>query len=185
MSFTIFMCGHGSFKPNDGYFNLPRSCSMQFIVDHAKLLPTGDMFKVCGGTYNASPDRTVGQFGSVPNMSWTSDEVWKITECKNRLGTNNKVQQGAVIFPNDYANQLDNKKTINLKTWFANNGEAIRNTVAAHGDIMFVWNCCSHLGLKATKEGGNIGVNAGQSETSYTFLNLTNGIAPAGRIVNR
>jgi hypothetical protein len=185
MAFTIFMCGHGSYKPNSGYFDLPKGCSLEFVVNHAKLLPTGDMFKICGGTYAAASDRTVGEFGSVPNMSWTADELWKITECKKRLLANPKIKLGAVIFPNDYDPQLDGEQTITLKQWFSNNAEAIRNTVATYGNVLFIWNCCSHIGLKSTSKGAEFGVNAGQSETSYTFLDLTNGIIPTGRVVNR
>ena len=185
MPFTIFMCGHGNYAVNNGYFTLPKGCSLEFVVNHAKLLPTDDMYKVCEGTYGAASDRTIGEFGTAPNMTWTADEAYKIDICRKKLQANPKVKLGAAIFPNDYAGQLDGSQAITLKQWFTVNAEAIRNTVASYGNVHFVWNCCSALSLKASNQGADIGMNAGQFETEYAFLNLVNGIIPTGRTVHK
>lgn len=184
MAITVFLCGHGGWNPDDGYFELPKGCSLEFIVHHAKLLPTQDMYKVCGGTYTGTSDRTVGEFKSAPNMSWSADAPGKIGICNANLATNAGVGPAAVLFPNHFAGQLDGNDTITLKKWFKDNEDMIRNTVKANGgSAHFVWNCCSALNLKATANGANFGVNAGQDETTYTFLDLTNGIAPTGTTV--
>jgi hypothetical protein len=182
MAITVFLCGHGSWKPDDGYFEMPQGCEMEFVVHHMKLLPTADMYRVCAGTYPAASDRTIGEFKGCTNMSWTADDPSKIQTCVDNARNNGAVKPAAVLFPNHFAAQLDGNQTVTLKDWFVTNAGMIRNTVQNHGGIHFVWNCCSHIDLKPSLMGAQIGVNAGQFDSHYEHLDLRNGIAPIGKI---
>lgn len=188
MALTIFLCGHGSWNPKDDFIQLPPGCSLTFIVHHAKLLPTDDMYRVCGGTYTGEPDRTVGAPGSVvrtcPNMTWTRDEPGKITICDQRLKANAAAQPAIVMFPNHMPGQLDNSGSLTLKKFFDDYWAPIgQQMLTQYGQVEFIWNCCSHVALKPSAMGAELGVNAGQFDNRFEHLSLVGGgITPIGKV---
>jgi hypothetical protein len=176
MALTVFMCGHGSWKPSDGYVMMPKGVSMTFIVHHAKLLYTTDMYEVCSGTYGKPSDRTVGEFQSCANMSWTRDEDSKVVECESRAQNNMGAAPACVVFPNHYGSLQDNTGTIKLGDWLRASDSEFRTVCKQHGSIRLIWNCCAHMDLKSTSFGGEIGMNAAQGQDKYTHIDMTSGI---------
>jgi hypothetical protein len=154
---------------------------MTFIVHHAKLLPTGDMYRVCGGTYPNEPDRTIGAFQSCPDMTWTADEPQKIVQCNNQLNTNIGVGPAVNYFPNHFPALLDGNQSVRLSRFFSHFENDFRAFVQQYRTVRMIWNCCSHMGLRPSVRGGEIGINSGQQINGYVHLNLTNGIVPSGK----
>lgn len=167
MAKTVYLCGHGAWKPNDGFFNLPKGCTMSFIVHHSKCLYTTDMFRVCAGTWPNPPVDTIPEFKSCPNMTWSVDEAWKKRKCEDDLGLNPNHGSGnpaVSIFPG---------RTKTLKEFFEDSARFIRSDVALHGRIDFIWNCCTALGLRATEQGGKIGINAAEAHNQFDLIDFT------------
>lgn len=168
MNKTIYLCGHGAWNPNDGYFNLPKGCTMTFIVHHAKCLYTTDMYKVCEGTWTGDPLPPIQEFKSCPNMLWQVDKPEKKVICETMLGRNQKhdisSNPAIVLFPS---------KTKTLKSFFEQSYSYIRMDNKMYDRLDFVWNCCTFLGLKSTKLGGACGVNAAEAFDQYDYVDFT------------
>jgi len=167
MAKTIYLCGHGGWKPDNGFFNLPKGCTISFIVHHAKCLYTTDMFRVCRGTWPNPPFDTIKEYKACPNMTWSVDEAWKKKKCEDELALNGKHGSGSpanIIFPS---------KTKTLKEFFENNLPYLRSDITLHGRLDFIWNCCTALELTPTELGGKIGVNAAEAFNKYDHIDFT------------
>ncbi len=168
MDKTIYLCGHGSWKPNDGYFNMPAGCTLTFIVHHSKCLYTTDMYKVCEGSWNGEPLTPIEEYKSCPNMTWTVDDPKKKIICEDRLGKNPNhdiaTNPALVIFPS---------KTKTLKEFFRVSYPYIRMDNRRYDKINFIWNCCTALELRPTKFGGKIGINAAEAFDKYDYVDFT------------
>lgn len=167
MAKTIYLCGHGGWKPEDGYFTLPKGCSISFIVHPSKCLYTPDMFRVCEGTWPNPPFDTIMEYKSCPNMTWGVDLVWKKKKCQDKLDLNPHHGAGnpaIAIFPS---------KTKTLKEFFTQSMLYLRSDITLHGHLAFIWNCCTALTLKPTERGGKIGVNAAEAFDQYDYVDFT------------
>jgi hypothetical protein len=169
MALTVYLCGHGSWKPDSGYFSMPKGCSMSFIVHHAKCLYTEDMFRVCGGNWPNEPVSIINEYKSCPNMTWTVDEASKKTRCANELASNPKHRN------NNPAKMIFPSSTKTLREFFDTNAAYIRSDVRLHGNVIFIWNCCTALELNLTKQGGQIGINAAEGSQTYDYVDFSNG----------
>lgn len=168
MALTVYLCGHGSWSPSNGYFTLPAGCTLTFMIDFAKCLYTKDMFAICEGTYTGEPYRTIAGYHSCPNMTWTVDEAEKKRICENALAHNPKHASGTgnparLIFP---------ASTKTLKQFFDASDVYIRSDIKLLGRVDFVWNCCTALELAPTKLGGRSGVNAAVGASQYDYIDF-------------
>jgi hypothetical protein len=176
MAVTIYMCGHGAWDPKDGFIQLPPKVTMTFIVDVAKVLYTNDMFEVCGGTYTGQPARTIGEDGTAtrtcPNMTWTSDDPAKITECDKRLKNNPASGQAMVLFPNHITKYLDKTRSIKLSSFFADYWPSAGAMLGGQ-PVNLIWACCGYVQLKSSAQGAALGVNAAQTAGQYDHVDYT------------
>jgi hypothetical protein len=184
MALTIFMCGHGDWKPKDGFIQLPAWVTMSFVVDFSKVLYTTDMYKVCEGTFGREFARTIGELGThnpCPNMTWTADDEAKIGKCDQALKLNKAAQPAQVLFPNHFKSLLTNN-TITLKKFFEDFWEPVGfNLSMQFGSTHFIWNCCSYTSLKPSAKGAEIGINAAHGATKYDHVDYTHGVKFLGK----
>ena len=171
MALTVYLCGHGSWQPSDGYFTLPAGCTLTFMIDFAKCLYTNDMYAICEGTYVGAPYRTVEGYKSCPNMTWTVDEASKKRICENALARNPKHASGS----GNPARLLFPSSTKTLKRFFEVSDSYIRSDIKLHGSVDFIWNCCTAVELRATKMGGLSGVNAAVGSGQFDYVDFTTG----------
>ena len=170
MAVTIFLCGHGEWEPKNGFVDLPKGCSITFVVHFAKTLPTKDMFTLCRGTYPNEPDRIVAEFHSCPNMTWKVDEDAVIDHCIALAANNHGAQPAEVLFPNSLASLLDKDGALTLGKFFRKRAPTIHERVMLYGEVKFIWASCSALAMNRTARGGIIGVNAQQKVNAYIHM---------------
>jgi hypothetical protein len=190
MSFTALLTGHGSWKPTDGYVEVPKGCSISFMIHHAKTLPTMDMYALCNGSYAnwGKPERVISAMKQCPDMTWTADETRKMKQCERALKKNEHISQGTVLYPNmmDFARlrkkskkgkkakrTVSERRQTNLSDFFAAYDSQIEAWVAQHGAVEFIWCCCCALSMNKTEEGKSIGINATQGIEKYGFKSGT------------
>ncbi|MBY0373585.1 MAG: hypothetical protein K2Q23_06295 [Bryobacteraceae bacterium] len=182
MPLTIFMCGHGAWKPKDGFIQLPAYTSMSLVVEIAKVLYTTDMYDVCGGTFPRDYARLI-ENGTCPNMTWTADDPAKVKICDDRLAQNQKAKPAQVLFPNHLPNLLDGSKSLTLEKFFNDYWEKVsHNLNMQFGSTHFVWNCCSYADLKPSAMGAELGVNAAHGAQQYDHISYVTGIKLTGKI---
>ncbi|HEX4329424.1 MAG TPA: hypothetical protein VH105_21735 [Burkholderiales bacterium] len=174
MPFTILMCGHGSWSPSDDFVRLPKGVSMDFMVHHAKLMPTDDTMDVCDGSYPRPPSWTVEPFQACPNMTWTCYDMAEKSESTRRFQQNQKDQPGAIRFANSYRTLVDMRTlSIKLSAYLAHMDNEFRVDADKYGGIRLVWNCCTSVNLRPSAAGGRSGFNAAQYLDQYTHMDMT------------
>lgn len=166
MATTVFLHGHGGWKPSMGYVNVPKGCSVSFYTHFAKLLNGTMVEQILTGTYTGDFDRTVPAFHSAPNVQMSSlpASLAQWAKDKNTTGIS------MVLLPNSPpVVRMSLEKLMEL-------------SIGAFGsDLDFRWLCCQALQLKDT--GGRAqGVNASDRtaqaghEGEYLFKWVENGV---------
>lgn len=181
MSFVVYLCGHGSWAPKNGYTSTPRGCSMNFMIHHAKTLPTMNMYALCKGEYENqdNPERKIPPLHQVPDMTWIADESRKIKQCEKNLKLNDSIEHGAVLAPNHFSwaklRKTKKKKTTaekrktSLSEFFEAYQDQIEAWVSQYGEVQFVWSCCTELKMNKTAMGKTIGINAQEGPEKYAL----------------
>ena len=183
MSFTVYLCGHGSWSPASGYTSNPKGCSMHFMIHHAKTLPTMSMYAICRGEYENQnkPERIVPPLHQVPDMTWIADESRKIKQCENSLKKNDVIDEGAVLAPNHFSwaklrkinknkkKSVAERRKTSLSEFFAAYDDQITLWVQKYGAVNFVWSCCTELKMNKTDLGKSIGINAQEAPEKYAL----------------
>lgn len=145
---NLFLSGHGGWKPEYGYTNVPRGVSVVFYTHFAKNLITGMEYKILDGSYT-TVDRVIGEFSPCPNMqiSGQDDEWTKKSESKlNKAHWGN---DAAVIgVPKGESGKLDE--------FF----DALAGEMRQRDTLTIHWLACSTLQLKQVG-GRSHGLNAG------------------------
>lgn len=144
MSATIYLCGHGSWKPENGFTTVPKNCSIGFIGMHAKTVYTNAMIEACKGTYDDKLSDEFGEYRQVPNMTWDPDEEWKVDACEKAAESN--PNQAAAVFPDN---------TTTLKEFFETPEviQMIHEAKVRLGGVRFVWSCCRYVKMKGAVHG--------------------------------
>lgn len=145
---TIFLHGHGGWKPDNGYTTVPRNSSLSFYTHFAKLLNQTMVVQILQNSYAGELERTVGEFQTVPNLRLSSLSVglhnWATGTFVNGGGRN------LWMLPPDPPHRA--RMLSDLMAGF-------RENVDSKTTIDFRWLCCQALGLK--QAGGRAeGVNA-------------------------
>lgn len=154
MARIVFLHGHGGWKPQDGYTKVPKGCSISFYTHFAKLLNQTMVVKIMDGTFNGELDRTVGQFGSVPDLVMSNLPQAQLTSQENRFfagigqPTPNGDQPVLCTLP-----AAPPTHRCSLATLMNH----VRENMT--GEIEFRWLCCQSLGLKQVG-GRALGLNA-------------------------
>ena len=166
MPLTVFMVGHGAWRPKDGFFQLPSNCSFSMVVDVGKVLHHDDQTLVCAGVFRRDYARVIGGEGSCtrtcPNLTWQGDEEAKLADCRLGLSHNKKDQPAIMLCPPQSGGG------VKLSEFFKNAwAQMAPDYHARFGEVHFVWNCCSYAALNASWMGADIGMNAVQRRTLY------------------
>ena len=77
-----------------------------------------------------------------------------------------------VLAPNDFPGRFTGDD-YDLKSFFEDEADGIRNGVKIHTKISFMWACCMSLGLTSTRFGGEIGIDAGEYVDGLQNLDWT------------
>jgi len=144
MSRHIFLSGHGGWKPDQGYTQVPKGCRIHFYTNFAKNLITGMEYQILEGTYNTI-DRTIEEYMSCPNMKLSAQDGSWTTKSENSLAKRN--DPNCLLLPSP-------PEGITLAELFKGWTE---NSLPG---VDFHWMACQTLGLN--KVGGrSFGLNAG------------------------
>ena len=150
MAKHLFVSGHGGWKPDYGYTQVPRGLQVNFYTHFAKNLMTGMEYKILAGTYTEK-DRSIGQYSQCPDMRVSGQPDDWTAKSEANLSTAFWGAEAAVIgVPEGEAAHLS-------ELFSAMSGHmsdaGITETIEIH------WLACSTLQLK--KAGGSkFGVNA-------------------------
>jgi hypothetical protein len=160
MATTVFLHGHGSWAPIMGYTSVPKGCSVSFYTHFAKLLNQTMVTQILDNTYTGELDRTIGAFGSVPNLRMSSLTASQKTWAEDKA---NITGLTVVILP--AAPPTVRWTLIELMDWCVEN---------IGKDLDFRWLCCQSLTLKdqgGRKEGLNASDRTAQAghESEYLF----------------
>ena len=144
---TLFLCGHGGWKPSFGYVQTPRGVSVVFYTHFAKDLMTSMSDQILEGSYTQT-DRVIGEFSMCPNMQvsgqpddWTTRDEAKL----NKAHWGNDAQVLGV--PKGERAKLDELF------------DGLTKRMSQGDTLILHWIACSHLRLNP--QGGEaFGVNA-------------------------
>jgi hypothetical protein len=148
----IFLHGHGTWKPDMGYTQVPKGCSIVFYTHFAKLLNATMVRQILGGTYvqNAEElegriDRRIGQYKTAPNLRISSLTAGQLQNAHRWFSGTGAILHTLPAAPPVVRRNLD---------------ALMDECIQAYGeDLEFHWLCCQALGL--TRVGGRaLGVNA-------------------------
>lgn len=144
MAVHIYLCGHGSWKGDNGFTLVPKGASLGFIGMHAKTVYTDAMIEACKGTYDDKLSDEFEELRSVPNMTWSPDEQWKVDKCKTAADANPK--PALSVFP---------ERTTTLKAFFESEDvcHLIREAKVKFGKVRFIWSCCRYVEMKGQVKG--------------------------------
>ena len=165
MSFTIFLCGHGSHDPENGFVSVPKGCSVTFYAHYMKTVLAPQTEKLVSGSFQGEPHNVVEEFHTCANQSLHPPTGSQVQD-KYAALTQNPNKENCTIF---FAEQ-----TITLGQFFSDYGDQLRVFVNRYGGVNLVWSCCRsvkfggvHLGTRKKpglamhlKKADEIGVNA-------------------------
>ncbi|MCB2135610.1 MAG: hypothetical protein KDE08_06645 [Rhodobacteraceae bacterium] len=148
----IFIHGHGSWKPANGYFQMPKNCSVSFYTHFAKLLNATMAYPILENAYSGEADRTIGQFMQVPNMQLSS-----LTQTQQNSADDLFAKGGGrnlyTLPPAPPVVRISLEKIVDMHV------AALERSGKRNVELRFHWIACQQLGLKS-KGGGEAGVNA-------------------------
>ena len=72
---NIFLCGHGQWFPDDGFFTLPRGMTVTFYIHHAKTMYQNLVNQIVSGQYTGVPENVIEEFKNCPNMTLLPDNI--------------------------------------------------------------------------------------------------------------
>lgn len=146
---TLLLHGHGTWKPDDGFTQVPKHCSISFYTHFAKLLNKTMVRQILLGTMTQGYDRTVGQFETVPNLVLSS-----LTAGQHTWASSTIVPNGRLLWMLPPSPPTRRYKLDFIMEQFV---EALEPS--ANNPLNFEWLCCQSLSLN--KVGGrSLGLNA-------------------------
>jgi hypothetical protein len=150
MAKHLFVSGHGGWKPDYGYTQVPRGMQVNFYTHFAKNLMTGMEYKILAGTYTEK-DRSIGEYCQCPNMRVSGQPDDWTTKSEASLSTAFWGDKAAVL-------GVPQGDSAHLSDLFSEIGGHMRNegvteTIEVH------WLACSTLQLKQVG-GAAFGLNA-------------------------
>jgi hypothetical protein len=131
----IYLCGHGSYTPGDGWATVPAQSTITFYTPHQKLLKGGDDYRIIQGAFD-TPDSVIRAFHTCPNLRLYPDDPTVIAHSESIR------QPGTTLY------------------WSANgNGELLTDIFQKHAGSDFIWAACRHVSFKNPGAGEQLGVN--------------------------
>jgi hypothetical protein len=144
---TLFLSGHGGWKPSFGYVQTPRGVSVVFYTHFAKDLITSMEYKILEGSFTQA-DRVIGEFSMCPNMQVSGQSADWTTMSQAKL---NKAHWGAEA----HVLGVPEGESANLSEIC----DGLTKRMSQGDTLILHWIACSHLELNP--QGGEaLGVNA-------------------------
>ena len=159
MALKIFLCGHGNWIPDNGFFNLPKGCTMTFYTHHAKTILQDATEKIVAGQYKGEPENVIGEYKLCPNMLLSPDSQDNIDETNAARKLN----------PDKNVIAFFAKNAITLDRLLKNSAGNIESWRMKYGGVDFVWNCCRYVNLPG-KITGVHGFNASEDLLDDTYI---------------
>lgn len=144
---VVFLHGHGSWKPEFGYTQVPRNCSVTFYTHFAKLLNQTMVRLILNGTFAGQFERTIGAFHAVPNLRMSS-----LTQGQYDWADATFVPGGRVLYRLPPAPPTQ-------RFFLSQMMQAFTDAWGRDAQIDYHWLCCQALGLDKVG-GGEVGLNA-------------------------
>lgn len=144
----IFIHGHGTWKPVNGFTVVPKNSSITFYTHFAKLLNATMAYPILRNTFTGESERTIPAYMMVPNMTLSSLTAAQ----RHTAGTIFAAGAGRNLYMLPAAPPT---KRVTLEAVM----ERFRKITDLDLELRFHWLACQHLGLKAVG-GGALGVNA-------------------------
>ena len=146
-----FICGHGSWSPNDGFTFVPKGTSVTFYTMGNKAMRSSDVIRIVTGTYTGAPDLVAGPYRSVQNMTLSPDDPDLRTE------TEEAAPPGARLYFTNAERKLD----------------YILNELRGHD---LVWACCRSYDLADSGCGSKYGSGIADTQSAGGFGDIINGV---------
>ena len=161
----IFLTGHGGHTPENGFFALPRNCTVTFYTMYAKLMLESDVYELVSGRHTGDYHQRVEAYMSCPNMTLYKDDDYMVPKTMNALSQNPDGSSCRVMCANFLG-----EDEVNLEDLVEGVCRGIPNE-----QLDFVWTCCQDLSLRHV-QGSTIardsGLNAGQRISDNHFINF-------------
>lgn len=148
MAVHMFISGHGGWKPEYGYTQVPRGIKVHFYTHFAKNLMTGMETKILNGTYTTK-DRTIEEYKQCPNMRASGQPDEWTERAENNLSKAVWGDMSAVI-------GLKQGEAATLAELFEEMGSLLQRS---DPDLEIHWLACSTVQLKQVG-GRQFGLNA-------------------------
>lgn len=154
MAIEIFMCGHGGYVPDNGFFTVPKGISVKFYSHFMKTVVKGDTEKLIAGTYTGDPHQVISEYHSCPNMTLYPPDGPSHIAGKENARNMNPNKENIIVYFTD--------APITLKSFFENNSDVLSEISTKFGGIEIKWACCRSVKFKGShrKMADEIGVNA-------------------------
>lgn len=141
MAFRMYLCGHGSWRPNDGYVTVPRNCKVIFYGHFAKTVLSNDTEDLVAGRVTREPHTTHNEFMSCPNMT-LSPTSQPIIERKFQHFEQNPNKNDQLLYFT--AERTNLGKLFDADSLFM---EDLRALAGTHKKVELVWSCCRSVTL--------------------------------------
>jgi hypothetical protein len=154
MAFEIFMCGHGSYTPDNGFVIVPKGTTVKFYSHFMKTVLKPDTEQLVSGQYAGEPHQVIEAYHNCPNMTLhPPDSNEHIAGKENARSMNPNKDNILVYFTDD---------DITLKEFFDNNKDILEDISRKFGGIDIKWACCRATKFKGShrKLADEVGVNA-------------------------
>ena len=156
MAMTVFLCGHGEWKPDNGFTQLPKDCTFTFYTHNAKTMLQDAVLKIVAGADVGEPEMQVVPFKMVQNMTLHPESP----DCV--LGTKEAL--------------LRNPNKANSRIYFARRAITVADFLKRHGHkahgfggMNLVWTCCRYIPMAGAKSGA-AGFNASEDIVGDQYL---------------
>lgn len=143
MAFKIYLCGHGSWNPNDAYVSVPKNCEVQFYGHFAKTVVSTDTEKLVQGLITIDPHAIHKQYMNCPNMTLSPTSPSIITKKFEAFEKNPDKNNQLLYFTAQKTNlgQLFDPESLFM--------EDLRALAGTHKNVELVWSCCRSVTLNS------------------------------------
>jgi len=161
----IFLTGHGGHTPKNGFFALPKDCTMTFYTMYAKLMQEPDVYELVSGRHKGPHHQRIEQYMNCPDMTLYKDDAPFVPKTLIALRKNPDKERCRVFCTNFIGVDQVNLRSI---------VRAIRARMP-NEKLDFVWACCRDLSLRHVR-GSTItrdaGLNAAERLSDHKFINF-------------
>jgi len=71
MTLRLYITGHGSWSPKNGYTKVPKHCTFSAPIKFGKVMADCDVRTLLAGDWKRKHEMVVEQFKTIPNYTWS------------------------------------------------------------------------------------------------------------------